>query len=105
MTSPLGSLALVCTLISASPAISATRESWPSTLHAAELSRSDSLIRRGPNTAVAYLDSLLSAARATGDSDFVMVVALRRAAFRGFFQNTLAESQAESRRWLPHARL
>ncbi len=80
------------------------REAWPSYRHAAALAHADSLMRGGLPRARAYLDSLTGAARATGDSDLVMLASVKAAGLRVYFEVTSEEPQREARHWLPRIR-
>jgi CHAT domain-containing protein/tetratricopeptide (TPR) repeat protein len=80
--------------------VAAPRDLWPSMRYAAELARADSLRSRGGLVARAYLDSLIGAARAGGNSNLEMVASLRKASARGFFEGAYDSAIAATRPWL-----
>ena len=89
-------------LLSPASAVASTRDRWPSLRYASELVHADSLWRggRGGTRAHAYLDSLIAASRARGDTGLEMVASLRNAAIRGFIEGAFDSAVAQSRRWL-----
>jgi len=90
--------------LSSREAAAAPRDRWPSYRYAPELAHADSLRSRGPARVRAYLDSLIAAARANRNSGLEMVVSLRRASARAFFEGAFDSAVAATRPWLGQIR-
>lgn len=94
------SLLLAAPSLTPSTAAASPRSRWPSLRYAPEMAHADSLRSRGVRSVHAYLDSLIATARASRNTGLEMVVSLRKASARGFFEGAFDSAIVATRVWL-----
>lgn len=97
-------LCLAATAATATDATAAPRDRWPSHRYASVLAQADSMRARRTPGIRAYLDSTITAARASRNSELEMVASLYKTSMRAFAEGAFDSAVATSRLWLGHIR-